>query len=110
MAWEEPGSEMINQISDTEQHWPSRLLEKAELNRLLVRAVDRLPYPERTVLSLYYLEELTLREIATVMEIHESRVSQLKTQGVLRLRSASRPLLADARSGDGDVQKESGPS
>lgn len=87
MSWEEPGSEMINQISDTEQHWPSRLLEKAELNRLLVRAVDRLPYPERTVLSLYYLEELTLREIASVMEIHESRVSQLKSQGVLRLRA-----------------------
>ena len=54
---------------------------KAELNRLLVLAVDRLPYPERTVLSLYYLEELTLREIATVMEVHESRVSQLKSQG-----------------------------
>jgi RNA polymerase sigma factor FliA len=87
MSWEEPGSEMINQISDTEQHWPSRLLEKAELNRLLVRAVDRLPYAERTVLSLYYLEELTLREIASVMEIHESRVSQLKSQGVLRLRA-----------------------
>lgn len=87
MSWEEPGSEVINQISDTEQHWPSRLLEKSELNRLLVQAVDRLPYPERTVLSLYYLEELTLREIATVMEIHESRVSQLKSQGVLRLRA-----------------------
>lgn len=87
VAWEEPGSELINQLSDTEQHWPSRLLEKAELHRLLVRAVERLPYAERTVLSLYYLEELTLREIATVMEVHESRVSQLKTQGVLRLRA-----------------------
>jgi RNA polymerase sigma factor for flagellar operon FliA len=87
ITWEEPGSEAINNISDTEQHWPSRLFEKSELNRLLVRAVDRLPYPERTVLSLYYLEELTLREIATVMEIHESRVSQLKSQGILRLRA-----------------------
>jgi RNA polymerase sigma factor for flagellar operon FliA len=86
-TWEEPGSEMLNQISDSEQHWPSRLLEKAELNRLLVRAVERLPYAERTVLSLYYLEELTLREISTVMEIHESRVSQLKAQGVARLRA-----------------------
>jgi RNA polymerase sigma factor for flagellar operon FliA len=36
---------------------------------------------------LYYLEELTLREIASVMEVHESRVSQLKTQGVQRLRA-----------------------
>lgn len=87
VAWEEPGSEAINHISDSEQHWPSLLLEKTELNRLLVQAVERLPHPERTVLSLYYLEELTLREIAGVMEIHESRVSQLKTQGVSRLRN-----------------------
>lgn len=87
MAWDEPGSEAVNHVSDSEQHWPSRLLEKAELHRLLVRGVERLPHPERTVLSLYYLEELTLREISTVMEIHESRVSQLKSQGVLRLRA-----------------------
>ena len=86
-AWDEPGSEAINQVSDSEQLWPSRLLEKAELNRLLVRGVERLPAPERTVLSLYYLEELTLREIASVMNIHESRVSQLKTQGIHRLRN-----------------------
>lgn len=87
VTWEDSGSELINNVSDSEQHWPSLLLEKSELNRLLVQAVDRLPYPERTVLSLYYLEELTLREIANVMEIHESRVSQLKTQGVSRLRA-----------------------
>ena len=86
-TWDEPGSEMVHQLSDTEQHWPSQLLEQSELQRLVVRAVDRLPHPERTVLSLYFLEELTLREIATVMEIHESRVSQLKSQGVARLRS-----------------------
>jgi RNA polymerase sigma factor for flagellar operon FliA len=87
ISWDEPGSDLVNNLPDTEQHWPSRLLEKSELNRLLVRAVDRLPYAERTVLSLYYLEELTLREIASVMEVHESRVSQLKTQGVARLRT-----------------------
>jgi RNA polymerase sigma factor for flagellar operon FliA len=87
MTWDEPGSEMVNQLSDSEQHWPSRLLEKAELNRVLILAVERLPYAERTVLSLYYLEELTLREIATVMDVHESRVSQLKAQGVTRLRA-----------------------
>lgn len=87
ITWEEPGSELINNISDSEQHWPSRLLEKSELNRLLVVAIERLPQPERTVLSLYYLEELTLRGIATVLDVHESRVSQLKTQGIARLRS-----------------------
>ena len=42
---------------------------------------------ERTVLSLYYEQELTLREIAEVVNLHESRISQLKTQAILRLRS-----------------------
>lgn len=87
MSWDEPGSEPVNAVSDSEEHWPSQLLEKTELHRLLVQAVDRLPYAERTILSLYYLEELTLREIAKVMSMHESRVSQLKTQGVARLRN-----------------------
>ena len=42
---------------------------------------------ERTVLSLYYHEDLTLREIAEVVNLHESRISQLKSQAILRLRS-----------------------
>jgi RNA polymerase sigma factor for flagellar operon FliA len=46
-----------------------------------------MPYIERTVLSLYYYEELTLREIAQVVELHESRISQLKSQAIIRLRS-----------------------
>jgi len=39
------------------------------------------------VLSLYYHEELTLREISKIVRLHESRISQLKTQGILRLRA-----------------------
>jgi RNA polymerase sigma factor for flagellar operon FliA len=46
-----------------------------------------MPNVERTVLGLYYYEELTLREIANMMDLHESRISQLKTQAVLRLRT-----------------------
>jgi RNA polymerase sigma factor for flagellar operon FliA len=46
-----------------------------------------MPHIERTVLSLYYRDELTLREIAKIIDLHESRVSQLKTQAILRLRS-----------------------
>ena len=44
-------------------------------------------YGMRTVLALYYHEELTLREIAQVVNLHESRISQLKTQAILRLRA-----------------------
>jgi RNA polymerase sigma factor for flagellar operon FliA len=78
--------DMLQFISDNEDNWPSRLLERAELEKLLAQAIDKMPYVERTVLSLYYHEELTLREIAKVMDLHESRVSQLKSQAILRLR------------------------
>jgi len=46
-----------------------------------------MPQLERTVLSLYYYEEMTLREIAKIVSLHESRISQLKSQAILRLRS-----------------------
>jgi RNA polymerase sigma factor for flagellar operon FliA len=83
---EEGGRDLLKYISDNEENWPSRILERNELERLLAEAIEKMPYVERTVLSLYYHEELTLREIAKVVELHESRVSQLKTQAILRLR------------------------
>lgn len=84
---EEDGRDLLKYISDDEQHWPSRLLERAELERLLQEAIEKMPPVERTVLSLYYQEEMTLREIARIVDLHESRVSQLKSQAILRLRS-----------------------
>jgi RNA polymerase sigma factor for flagellar operon FliA len=63
------------------------LLERSELKRILTAGIDGLPETERRVLSLYYREELTLREIASVIGLHESRVSQLKLQAILRLRT-----------------------
>lgn len=84
---EEESRDLLKYISDDEENWPSRILERSELEKLLAQALDRMPYIERTVLSLYYHEELTLREIAKVVKLHESRVSQLKSQAILRLRS-----------------------
>lgn len=84
---EEDGRDLLKFVSDNEEHWPNRLLEKSELERLLAEAIERMPYVERTVLGLYYREELTLREISKVVKLHESRVSQLKSQAILRLRS-----------------------
>jgi RNA polymerase sigma factor for flagellar operon FliA len=79
--------DLLNIISDDEESWPSRIVERAELERVLAQAIDRIPKQERTVLSLYYFEELTLREIAEVMGMHLSRCGQLRVQAVLRLRS-----------------------
>lgn len=74
-------------ISDDEEQWPSSLFERAELERLITTALDRMPRLERTILTLYYYEDLMLRQIAEVLKMHETRVSQLKSQAILRLRT-----------------------
>ena len=84
---EEEGRDLLRYVSDTEESWPSYIFERSELERLLARSIDRMPRIEKTVLSLYYYEELTLREIAQIVDLHESRISQLKSQAILRLRS-----------------------
>jgi len=81
------GKDLLQYLPDTGDNLPSALLERSELERLLAACIDRIPEIERTVLSLYYHEELTLREIAQVVNLHESRISQLKSQAILRLRS-----------------------
>lgn len=81
------GRDLINFISTGEEAWPSHIVERSELIRILALAIDRMPKSERTVLSLYYYEELNLREIADVMKMHLSRIAQLRTQAILRLRS-----------------------
>jgi RNA polymerase sigma factor for flagellar operon FliA len=79
--------DLLKFVADNEDHLPSRLFERSELERILTLAIERMPKIERTVLHLYYFEELTLREIATVVGMHLSRVAQLRVQAVLRLRS-----------------------
>jgi RNA polymerase sigma factor for flagellar operon FliA len=83
----ERGRNMLHYLPDSGRNLPSTLLEKSELERLLAESIDGIPEIERKVLSLYYLEELTLREIALDVHLHESRISQLKSQAILRLRS-----------------------
>src|SRR5258707_702862 len=55
---DEDGRDLLKYISDDEENWPSRLLERSELEKLLATALDKMPYIERTVLSLYFHEEL----------------------------------------------------
>ncbi|HEX6894805.1 MAG TPA: FliA/WhiG family RNA polymerase sigma factor [Bryobacteraceae bacterium] len=81
------GRSLLRYVSDDEENWPSTLLEKSELQRVLAQAIEKIPQQERLVISLYYHEELTLREISKIVNLHESRISQLKSQAILRLRS-----------------------
>jgi RNA polymerase sigma factor for flagellar operon FliA len=65
----------------------SALLERADLERALAQAMEGILDIERTVLNLYYREELTVREVAQVVKLAESRVYQLKSRAISRLRS-----------------------
>lgn len=81
-------SPRANQIPDDPTQTPLAVYECAEMRQLLVTAIDRLPKRERQVVALYYIEELSMKEIGAVLGVTESRVSQIHTQAVLRLRAA----------------------
>ncbi|MEW6412652.1 MAG: FliA/WhiG family RNA polymerase sigma factor [Candidatus Zixiibacteriota bacterium] len=69
-------------------------IEKKELKSFLGVAIDRLSRQEKLVIALYYYEELTLKEIGEVMSISESRVSQIHTRAVVKLRTMVREKFA----------------
>ena len=71
----------------------SALLERKELRQHLARAIEQLPDRERQILSLYFEEELTLAEIGQVIGVGESRVSQLRSLALSRLRTLLRESL-----------------
>lgn len=68
---------------------PEKQTEFNELKAILASNIDRLPEKERDVITLYYYEELTLKEISHIMKVSESRISQLHTKALLRLRGNS---------------------
>ena len=65
---------------------PLNNIEKREFKKVLIDIIDHLPEQEKLVISLYYYEELTLREIGQVMDITESRVSQIHTKAIANLK------------------------
>ncbi|MBO8162480.1 MAG: FliA/WhiG family RNA polymerase sigma factor [Brevibacillus sp.] len=77
-------SYIIDEISPC----PESVAEVRSLKEVLTRAIDKLPEKERLVVSLFYFEELTLSEIAEVMGLSPSRISQLHSKAIFRLRSA----------------------
>ncbi len=71
-------------ISPTES--PFEAVSRREMRDLLAKAIAQLPEREQLILSLYYKEELTMKEIGQILGVNESRVSQLHTRAVLRMR------------------------
>jgi RNA polymerase sigma factor FliA len=73
-------------LSELSAENPADTLDLAEIREIIAEALERLPKSERTVVSLYYYEELTMKEVGEVMGYTESRISQLHTKAMLRLR------------------------
>lgn len=85
--FEENGPEpVIDQPHQSRFSRPEEVVEEAELKQTLVESLEILTEKERMVIELYYYEELTLKEISRVLEVSESRVSQLHTKALNKMR------------------------
>ncbi|MFW5902223.1 MAG: FliA/WhiG family RNA polymerase sigma factor [Thermodesulfobacteriota bacterium] len=81
------GETFLDQLNDINGQNPEESTETQELVRDLAGALDRLPEKERLVITLFYYEEFTQKEIADVLDLSEGRISQLHSQALLKLRA-----------------------
>jgi RNA polymerase sigma factor for flagellar operon FliA len=84
----EQGSEipLDQQINQSRYDGPEEVLEKEELKKVLMQALELLTEKEKKVILLYYYEELTLKEISHILEVSESRISQLHTKALQKMK------------------------
>jgi len=94
----EDSENYINYYPDDGSNDPYAKFETNELTTFLAEAIEELPEKERLVLSLYYYEEFTMKEIGALLGVNESRVSQLHTKATLRLRGKLSKVVPDVES------------
>jgi RNA polymerase sigma factor for flagellar operon FliA len=92
---EDGGDDELSYLPGTEKDEPLFQCLKGELRQRLIDAIETLPEKERMVLTLYYYEELTMKEIGLTLGVVESRVSQIHTAAVVKLRAAMADLGAE---------------
>ncbi|MDX1510850.1 MAG: RNA polymerase sigma factor WhiG [Nitriliruptorales bacterium] len=85
---------IVDTLQDTSSPSPQQSLDDAEMKRLLRDAIDRLNEREQQVLALYYFEGMTLGQVGEILGVTESRVCQIHTKAVLRLRTKLTQQLA----------------
>ncbi|SRR5579871_807597 len=103
------GEEPLSSAIAQQEEDPFQLAARAEMRGLLAEGIEQLEAKEKQVLGLYYLEELTMKEVGVLLDVGESRVSQIHTAALMRLRSwlsarinsnaagrKSQPKLADS--------------
>lgn len=83
-------------IEDEDAISPQKHAEQREMKRLLMEAIKNLPEQERTVLALYYIEGLTLKEAGKALGVSESRACQVHSKAIMRLQTKLERLLAAA--------------
>lgn len=86
---------LLEVLESTTSKNPFTQLKSQAVRDILVKNIEDLPEKQKLVLQLYYYEDLNLKEIGRILEVTESRVSQLHTQAVERLRSKLKPILQD---------------
>ncbi|ABX43046.1 FliA/WhiG family RNA polymerase sigma factor [Lachnoclostridium phytofermentans] len=82
----EQGEVKVESIASEDYAQPEKVMEKQELKAMLVKALEYLTEKEKKVIVLYYYEDLTLKEISAVLEVSESRISQLHTKALQKMR------------------------
>src|SRR2546421_8066718 len=115
LSQEESVTSLADLLEDVGTPGPAEQVEQQEQIAFLGHVLDALPPRERLLLSLYYQEELTMKEISEIMRVSESRVCQLHMQAILRLRTAMNvrqpkkpqyaPVVADIGKGDKGVRE-----
>ena len=90
---EEDGQSLLDILRDPDGSDPFSELSMHQLKNRLQEAIEELPEREQTILSLYYIEELNMKEVAAVLGVGEARVSQLHTKIILKLRAKLRRVL-----------------
>jgi RNA polymerase sigma factor for flagellar operon FliA len=91
-----PEEDLINLLTDDQEKQPLHLLGLEELKKVLAEAIEELSPKEKTVVSLYYYEELTLKEIGEVMGFTESRICQIHAKSILKLKTKIRSYMRDS--------------
>ncbi len=86
---------LLDSIENPSSKNPFAQLKSKGVKEILMKHIDDLPEKQKLVLSLYYYEDLNLKEIGRILEVTESRVSQLHTQAVIKLRSKIKNVLID---------------
>jgi RNA polymerase sigma factor FliA len=102
---EDSGEESLAYVPGRPEEDPLFCCVRSELEERLTEAIAHLPDRERLVMTLYYFEEMTMREIGLALGVVESRISQLHASAVVRLRVALRDLAVSARTPHPEAQR-----